>query len=203
MLMASLHPSWKEDMKELTVWILGQLLIHHVLNTLFYVRKSCGSQARRCNHSIYICFTLSVNVANYEALCRLDVLDLQDHPVGDQDPVFQEFKEQLTRNPEGWYETGLLWKGNHPPLPDNKHGSLKRQGNLVRKLEKQPGMLQIIYLKEQSNECTANHKGRSFTSRVRPRFERPRRARRFESFTTRLPEEMWKHHLLMTAWRYN
>lgn len=58
-------------------------------------------------------------------LCRLDVL-------------YKEFKEQLLRNPEGWYESGLLWKGNHPPLPNNKPGSLKRLVNLVKK----PGMLE-------------------------------------------------------------
>ena len=31
----------------------------------------------------------------------------------------------------------MPWKGNHPPLPSNKTGSLKRLDNLVRKLEKQ------------------------------------------------------------------
>ena len=87
-------------------------------------------------------FLTQTSAVDYEALFRLDVLVLQDHPVSDQDLVFQEFKEQVTRNPEGWYETGLLWKGNHPPLPNNKHGSLKRLGNLVRKREKQLGMLQ-------------------------------------------------------------
>ena len=87
-------------------------------------------------------FLTQTSAADYEAFCRLDVLGLQDHLVGDQDLVFEEFKEQLTRNPQGWYETGLLWKGNHPPLPNNKHGSLKQLENLVRKLEKQPGMLQ-------------------------------------------------------------
>ena len=73
-------------------------------------------------------------------LSRLDVLGLQDHSVGDQDLVYEEFKEQLLRDPEGWYESGLLWKGNHPPLPNNKPGSLKRLVNLVKKLEKQPRM---------------------------------------------------------------
>ena len=56
--------------------------------------------------------------------------------------VYEEFKEQLVRSPKGWYETGLLWKGNHPPLPNNKHESLKHLGSLVRKLERQPDMLQ-------------------------------------------------------------
>ncbi|XP_068707690.1 uncharacterized protein [Montipora foliosa] len=87
-------------------------------------------------------FLTQTSAVDYENLCRLDVLGLQDHSVGDQDLVYEEFKEQLLRDPEGWYETGLLWKGNHPPLPNNKPGSLKRLENLVKKLEKQPGMLE-------------------------------------------------------------
>ena len=87
-------------------------------------------------------FLTQTSAVDYENLCRLDVLGLQDHSVGDQDFVYEEFKEQLLRDPEGWYETGLLWKGNHPPLPNNKPGSLKRLENLVKKLWKQPGMLE-------------------------------------------------------------
>ena len=74
---------------------------------------------------------------DYEQLCRLDVLGLQDNATGDQQNVYSEFKEQLTRSEEGWYETSLPWKGNHSPLPSNKTGSLRRLDNLVRKLEKQ------------------------------------------------------------------
>ena len=78
-----------------------------------------------------------VHCEDYEQLCRLDVLGLRDSATGDQQNVYSEFKEQLTRSEEGWYETSLPWKGNHPPLPNNKSGSLKRLDNLVRKLEKQ------------------------------------------------------------------
>ena len=87
-------------------------------------------------------FLTQTSAVDYDALCRLDVLALQDQPAGDQDLVYEEFKEQLVRNPEEWYETGLLWKGNHPPLLDNQHGSLRRLQNLARKLDKQPGMLE-------------------------------------------------------------
>lgn len=80
--------------------------------------------------------------SDYDNLCRLDVLGLQDHPVDDQECVYQEFKEQLVRNQDGSYETGLLWKGNHPPLASNKNGSLKRLDNLVKKLDRQPNMLE-------------------------------------------------------------
>ncbi len=71
----------------------------------------------------------------YEELCRLDVLGLEDTPQHDQSVVFDEFKEQLTRSPEGWYETALPWKPNHPHLPNNERNSLKRLGSLTRKLQ--------------------------------------------------------------------
>ena len=59
---------------------------------------------------------------DYEQLCRLDVLGLEDQPTGDQAAICEEFKEQLIRSDEGWYETGLSWKPRHPQLPNNKNG---------------------------------------------------------------------------------
>ena len=75
--------------------------------------------------------------ADYEELCRLDVLGLADTPEGDQMEVYREFKEQLKRSPEGWYEMELPWKGNHPSLTNNKDRSLRRLNGLVRKFKKQ------------------------------------------------------------------
>ncbi len=46
---------------------------------------------------------------DYEDLCRLDILGLADAPTHDQEAVYSEFKEQLRRDPTGWYETGLPW----------------------------------------------------------------------------------------------
>ena len=54
-------------------------------------------------------FLTQAAAADYEQLCKLDVLGLRDTPSGDQTDVYEEFKEQLTRSPEGWYETGLVW----------------------------------------------------------------------------------------------
>ena len=79
---------------------------------------------------------IQTSIVDYEELCKLDVLGLADTPTGDQSVVYEEFSEQLRRSEEGWYETGLPWKGNHPPLPNNKEGSLRRLACLVRKLEK-------------------------------------------------------------------
>ena len=74
---------------------------------------------------------------DYEELCSLDVLGLEDKPAGDQQAVYREFQEQLVRHPEGWYETGRLWKTGHPALPNNRNGSFRRLANLVKKLEKE------------------------------------------------------------------
>ncbi len=81
---------------------------------------------------------LAVNTAtDYDRLCTLDVLGLEDSPPGDQGEVYKEFREQLTRHPvEGWYETNLTWKGNHPPLPSNRSGSLTRMKGQVSKLRR-------------------------------------------------------------------
>lgn len=74
---------------------------------------------------------------DYEELCRLDVLGLTDIPPNDQRSVYAEFKEQLTRDKEGWYETDLPWRGDHPVLPNNKEGSLRRLNSLNKRLERQ------------------------------------------------------------------
>lgn len=74
---------------------------------------------------------------DYEELCRLDVLGLSDTPPNDQSGVYAEFKEQLVRDKEGWYATGLPWRGDHPVLPNNEEGSLRRLRSLNRRLERQ------------------------------------------------------------------
>ena len=79
---------------------------------------------------------LAVNATtDYDNLCALDVLGLAD-ATGDENDVYAEFREQLTRSKEGWYETSLPWKGNHPPLPSNREGSIRRLNSLLRKLRK-------------------------------------------------------------------
>lgn len=80
-------------------------------------------------------FVTQTSKCDYDELCRLDVLGLSDKPEHDQHEVYAEFREQLTRSEEGWYETGLPWKGNHPPLPSNCNGSLRRLANLQRKIQ--------------------------------------------------------------------
>ena len=48
---------------------------------------------------------------DYEQLCALDLLGIADNHENDQQVIYEEFKEQLERNPAGWYEAKLPWKG--------------------------------------------------------------------------------------------
>ena len=89
------------------------------------------------------CSRIAVNsTADYKRLCALDVLGLVDTPTGDQGDVYNEFKEQLSHSPEGWYETALPWKGNHPPLPHNYEGTIHRLNMLVCKLHRTDMLLE-------------------------------------------------------------
>ena len=51
-------------------------------------------------------FLTQASSCDYKNLYRLDVLGLEDMNVADQGIVYKEFKEQLKRIPEGWYEVG-------------------------------------------------------------------------------------------------
>ena len=92
------------------------------------------SSGKEFDHSKML--LMQTSQADYEDLCRLDVLGLEDRPEHDQYAVHAEFCEQLVRHPEGWFETGLFWKSSHPPLPSNKSGSLRRLTQLDNKLQR-------------------------------------------------------------------
>ena len=106
------------------------------LTTLGWTMMSAGKEVALT--SAYLTRTSS---ADYEQLCSLDVLGLEDKADRNQQSVYEEFKEQLRQSAEGWYETGLLWKHGHEPLPNNKQGSLRRLGNLGNKLQREPNLL--------------------------------------------------------------
>ena len=52
--------------------------------------------------------------ADYEQLCRLDVLGLKDSATGDQGIVHEEFKEQLSRNQGGVVRDQPAMEGKSP-----------------------------------------------------------------------------------------
>ena len=50
--------------------------------------------------------------------------------------VYKEFREQLGRGKEGWYETNIIWKPNSPALPTNQHKKLKKDPVLFERYDK-------------------------------------------------------------------
>jgi hypothetical protein len=75
--------------------------------------------------------------SDYENLCRLDVLGIADSGESDHEMVYQDFKEQLQRSPDGWYEANLPWKPHHASLATNEQGSRRRLEQLVKKLQRE------------------------------------------------------------------
>ena len=80
--------------------------------------------------------------ADYTVLCSLDVLGLKEDASNVNNDIYQRFKYQLGRNEEGWYETNIIWKQFSQTLPSNKTGSIGRLGSLLRKMRKDPKLLQ-------------------------------------------------------------
>ena len=78
---------------------------------------------------------------DYEELCYLDLLGIQDIPKTHEYMVHTNFKEQLKQIEEGWYETGLMWKQVWENLQNNETGSLRRLQNLIVKKQKSPDLL--------------------------------------------------------------
>ena len=91
------------------------------------------SPGESIKNSIPTFLTKHTTAVDFEELCRIDVLGVQDVPDGDQTEVLRNFEEQVTRLDDGRYETGLLWKPNHPPLPTNEAQSKARLRGVLRK----------------------------------------------------------------------
>ena len=90
---------------------------------------------------------------DYENLCPLDCLSIEEKHEKYNEFVCGEFIEQLGRDSIGNYETNPIWKENHLQLRSNEVNSLDRLHNLTRKLnsiKKAWGYDKII--QEQINE---------------------------------------------------
>ena len=88
---------------------------------------------------------LSINsIEDYEKVCNLDVLGVQDIPKTHEETVHTNFKEQLKQNDEGWYKTGLMWKQSRENIQNNETVCLRIPQNLIVKLQKSPGLLETF-----------------------------------------------------------
>ena len=79
-------------------------------------------------------FLTKSSKVEYEQWCSLDVLGLRSEE--EQDTVHRGFSAQLERSPQGWYQTGLMWKPGVQELPNNEVGSKARLRKLVQRLER-------------------------------------------------------------------
>lgn len=68
-------------------------------------------------------FLTQTSAIDYQKLCKLDVLGLRNKPSGDQETVYEEFKEQLTSSSEGWYEKAYLGRETILPYPTTAQGA--------------------------------------------------------------------------------
>ena len=81
------------------------------------------------------------SVNDFNRLCDIDVLGVEENHLSHDENVYKKFKQQLERNEAGWYETGLVWTENKVPLNNNKSGSLGRLKSLLKQLEENPKYL--------------------------------------------------------------
>ena len=66
----------------------------------------------------------------YENLCSLDCLGIEQKYKKNNEFVYGEFRKQLGRDSFANYEINLIWKEDYPPLRSNEVKSL---GKILRK----------------------------------------------------------------------
>ena len=71
---------------------------------------------------------------DYENLCSLDCLGIEEKHEKNNEFVYGEFRKQLGWDSFGNYETNLIWKDNHPPLCSNEVNSPGRLYSLTKNL---------------------------------------------------------------------
>ena len=72
----------------------------------------------------------------FERMCSLEVLGLEDTGSAPGEGFHEHFQEQLTRLEDGTYSTGLPWKKDLFKLPSNKELAIARLHSTTKRLEK-------------------------------------------------------------------
>ena len=73
---------------------------------------------------------------DYERLCSLDVLGVEDRGQDDQLQVYEDFKENIVRREDGRYEVHVPWIPGSKLSGTNEQASRGRLANVERKLSK-------------------------------------------------------------------
>ena len=66
-------------------------------------------------------FFLKSGQEEFERLCSLDVLGIANRETKEDSRINEDFLQQLTKTPDGYYETKLPWKADHVALASNKN----------------------------------------------------------------------------------
>ena len=74
--------------------------------------------------------------SDYERLCSLDVLGIEDRGQDDQLQVYQDFKENIVKQEDGRYEVHVPWIPGRKLSGTNEQASRGRLANVERKLSK-------------------------------------------------------------------
>ena len=86
---------------------------------------------RRCSTNILFTKT---SLHDYEKLCSLDCLCIEEKHDKNNEFAYQEFRKQLGRGSVGNYETNLIWTENHFPLLSDGANGLGGFHSLTKKL---------------------------------------------------------------------
>ena len=81
----------------------------------------------------------NTSAQDYEKLCSLDVMGIEENRSLKDTEFLDKFKKQLKQSDEGWYVDDLARKTDHPVLTNNKNNSLGRLNSLFRHLKECSG----------------------------------------------------------------
>ena len=93
----------------------------------------CGGVTRKPHFEKH--YVVNDERSEFQKLCSLDVLGLED-VTQPEDFNHQTFKNHIKYCENGYYETAVLWKMDHPPLPCNKKLTKVRLLATTKRLEK-------------------------------------------------------------------
>ncbi len=78
------------------------------------------------------------DATDYDRLCSLDVLGVEDRGPNDQLQVYEDFKEYIVKRDDGRYEVSVPWITESELSGNNEQASRARLANVERKLGKNP-----------------------------------------------------------------
>ena len=78
------------------------------------------------------------DATDYDRLCSLDVLGVEDRGPNDQLQVYEDFKENIVKRDDWRYEVSVPWVTGSELSGNNEQASRARLANVERKLSKDP-----------------------------------------------------------------